>query len=600
MCIRDRNNDTNKIIDSSISRNKVNTNDDDKNNKRKGLSLNQTYIVDLTAEPEVESSKKDDEIKSEDHDSLQPNSTETSPVAKSPDNDSANKTSSSPSEVDSFSSLSTTNSANETSSSSSSTNKKPETVSITDSSDLFESKDFIDEDQDETFTLSFLPNTTTSSSSGSENANSTKTSDDTQGLNTTSENATSKDSQTAENLNNNTTSSISTPSSSSSNNILSGDGSLMHDQQLSDELAEADAVSMSSSTSLPESSNTNNSTVVGGEKSSTVSSNDTSSTKEIIHDSQIEDELDEAEGGVNAAKSTPKSNANTNTDIMNNPAPASNTSSSPLSEDHSKKLSGDEKADHEVSHYVKNDTKTNVDSKIHHHHQDTDSKHFLNLSDGKIEEDQKIQLENKEDEVHITTGGSRDSVKDKKEKANDKDKAQVESESRQSAPADYQETQCRPCHSDNPYDLQITQKTPSMPTNNEYLPPPAAYPSPVFSVHGKSNPVIPVGNLNMLPCCRDNFEEPSKGQSSSSPNQVEASSPPSTSVNNQQQVTSTEPTQESSNAANTESSQQDQTASATAEQPDKAVSANNNPYPCLLYTSPSPRDATLSRMPSSA
>ena len=25
-----------------------------------------------------------------------------------------------------------------------------------------------------------------------------------------------------------------------------------------------------------------------------------------------------------------------------------------------------------------------------------------------------------------------------------------------------------------------------------------------------------------------------------------------------------------------------------------------NPYPCLLYTSPSPRDATLSRMPSSA
>ena len=578
------NNDTNKIIDSSISRNKVNTNDDDKNNKRKGLSLNQTYIVDLTAEPEVESSKKDDGIKSEDHDSpLQPNSTETSPVAKSPDNDSANKTSSSPSEVDSFSSLSTTNSANETSSSSSSTNKKPETVSITDSSDLFESKDFIDEDQDETFTLSFLPNTTTSSSSGSENANSTKTSDDTQGLNTTSENATSKDSQTAENLNNNTTSSISTPSSSSSNNILSGDGSLMHDQQLSDELAEADAVSMSSSTSLPESSNTNNSTVVGGEKSSTVSSNDTSSTKEIIHDSQIEDELDEAEGGVNAAKSTPKSNANTNTDIMNNPAPASNTSSSPLSEDHSKKLSGDEKADHEVSHYVKNDTKTNVELKKHHHHQDTDSKHFLNLSNRKIEEDQKIKLENEEDEAHITTGGSRDSVKDKKEKAKDKDKAQVESESRQSAPADYQETQCRPCHSDNPYDLQITQKTPSMPTNNEYLPPPAAYPSPLFSVHGKSNPVIPVGNLNLLPCCRDNIEEPSKGQSLS--------------VNSQSKVTNTEPFQESlpvapvndqadANAANTESSQQDQTASVTTEQPDQAVSANNNPYPAPKIDNP--------------
>ena len=27
---------------------------------------------------------------------------------------------------------------------------------------------------------------------------------------------------------------------------------------------------------------------------------------------------------------------------------------------------------------------------------------------------------------------------------------------------------------------------------------------------------------------------------------------------------------------------------------------NNRPNPCLLYTSPSPRDATLSRMPSSA
>ena len=27
---------------------------------------------------------------------------------------------------------------------------------------------------------------------------------------------------------------------------------------------------------------------------------------------------------------------------------------------------------------------------------------------------------------------------------------------------------------------------------------------------------------------------------------------------------------------------------------------NTIPYPCLLYTSPSPRDATLSRMPSSA
>ena len=26
----------------------------------------------------------------------------------------------------------------------------------------------------------------------------------------------------------------------------------------------------------------------------------------------------------------------------------------------------------------------------------------------------------------------------------------------------------------------------------------------------------------------------------------------------------------------------------------------NNPFTCLLYTSPSPRDATLSRMPSSA
>ena len=33
----------------------------------------------------------------------------------------------------------------------------------------------------------------------------------------------------------------------------------------------------------------------------------------------------------------------------------------------------------------------------------------------------------------------------------------------------------------------------------------------------------------------------------------------------------------------------------------KAVAKENeHPIPCLLYTSPSPRDATLSRMPSSA
>ena len=30
------------------------------------------------------------------------------------------------------------------------------------------------------------------------------------------------------------------------------------------------------------------------------------------------------------------------------------------------------------------------------------------------------------------------------------------------------------------------------------------------------------------------------------------------------------------------------------------VPADGSPYVCLLYTSPSPRDATLSRMPSSA
>ena len=31
-----------------------------------------------------------------------------------------------------------------------------------------------------------------------------------------------------------------------------------------------------------------------------------------------------------------------------------------------------------------------------------------------------------------------------------------------------------------------------------------------------------------------------------------------------------------------------------------AIEKMTNPYTCLLYTSPSPRDATLSRMPSSA
>ena len=34
--------------------------------------------------------------------------------------------------------------------------------------------------------------------------------------------------------------------------------------------------------------------------------------------------------------------------------------------------------------------------------------------------------------------------------------------------------------------------------------------------------------------------------------------------------------------------------------PDEALPGNTPPYRCLLYTSPSPRDATLSRMPSSA
>ena len=34
--------------------------------------------------------------------------------------------------------------------------------------------------------------------------------------------------------------------------------------------------------------------------------------------------------------------------------------------------------------------------------------------------------------------------------------------------------------------------------------------------------------------------------------------------------------------------------------PDPNPNPNPNPNPCLLYTSPSPRDATLSRMPSSA
>ena len=35
--------------------------------------------------------------------------------------------------------------------------------------------------------------------------------------------------------------------------------------------------------------------------------------------------------------------------------------------------------------------------------------------------------------------------------------------------------------------------------------------------------------------------------------------------------------------------------------PEKNITVIESPdYPCLLYTSPSPRDATLSRMPSSA
>ena len=33
---------------------------------------------------------------------------------------------------------------------------------------------------------------------------------------------------------------------------------------------------------------------------------------------------------------------------------------------------------------------------------------------------------------------------------------------------------------------------------------------------------------------------------------------------------------------------------------DKYATKRNNVYPCLLYTSPSPRDRTRSRMPSSA
>ena len=36
------------------------------------------------------------------------------------------------------------------------------------------------------------------------------------------------------------------------------------------------------------------------------------------------------------------------------------------------------------------------------------------------------------------------------------------------------------------------------------------------------------------------------------------------------------------------------------ENSDKFYALSMFPYPCLLYTSPSPRDATLSRMPSSA
>ena len=36
------------------------------------------------------------------------------------------------------------------------------------------------------------------------------------------------------------------------------------------------------------------------------------------------------------------------------------------------------------------------------------------------------------------------------------------------------------------------------------------------------------------------------------------------------------------------------------DQPEENVGVLHEPYTCLLYTSPSPRDATLSRMPSSA
>ena len=515
------NNDTRKV-DSSDSRNKVNFH-------KKELTSNQTFIVDLTEEPAV--SNKADGIKTQQSETQKSNANVTSSVVKSPEDDSANKTTSSGNDdthiIDA--SLSTT-SSNKTSSA-----KKLETPAI-DSSDLFESKDFTDDDQDETFTLSFLPNNATN------NENATKSTDVADYTLTTGHNTTNV-------------------SSSSSSNT--DDEAPTHDEQLSYELAEAGAESTSSTTVGGE-SNTNN-TVVLGEKSSTVSSNETSSTstKGEIHDSQIEDELDEAEGVIFVPNGETNSTATTNTTahdnqtVVNSTTEAITVQKDLVTEDHGSESS------------AQNDT-TVAEPTIHEdQHQEADSRDSLDLnnsSSDKAEDDEKkLKQEKEEGEAKIETH-SRDSVKDKEKpnKQKDKEKSQVENESRQSESTGYQETQCRPCHGMNPYDLQITQKTPLMNSDNS---PHAVYPSPVFSVSGKSNPLIPARNLNLQPCCKNNIEEtlPPNNVQQEQSNQTESAQLAPVSVNDQTV----------SNSA-TESNQ-----APLSEQPvnDQTTSSNNNPYP---------------------
>ncbi|XP_066912439.1 serine-rich adhesin for platelets-like [Clytia hemisphaerica] len=87
----------------------------------------------------------------------------------------------------------------------------------------------------------------------------------------------------------------------------------------------------------------------------------------------------------------------------------------------------------------------------------------------------------------------REEAKEKEMQEKAKKQKEIEEESQQgkSSP-DYQQTQCRPCT--NPLDI-------SMQINKQSDP----YPSPVFTTNGHHPRVIPMGNLNLLPCCKDSI-----------------------------------------------------------------------------------------------